>query len=111
LLVPAGKRPKTRLPYFWVESAGLVVPAPVLPNPLVLELAEEVPAVVVSVVGAIADESIGVVTVVESTVDGVVSEAESLEVWPLSVPLLQAVIVPATIRIRTNFFMLLSYVY
>jgi hypothetical protein len=46
----------------------------------VLELAEEVPAVVVSTIGATAEESIGVVTVVESTVDGVVSEAESFAV-------------------------------
>ena len=82
-----------------------MVPAPVVPKPLVPELAEEVPAVVVSTSGATAEESIGVVTVVESTVEGVVSEAESLAVWPLSVPLLQAASVPATATIRNTFFM------
>jgi hypothetical protein len=107
MLIPGRKKRGAPSVYLWVESAALVVPAPVLPKPLVLELAEEVPAVVVSTIGAIAEESIGVVTVVESTVEGVVSEAESLEVWPLSVPLLQAVNAPAIAMIANTFFIFL----
>src|SRR4051794_27440738 len=95
--------------YFLVESAALVVPEPVSPKPDVLELAELVPAVVVSTNGCTAVESIGVVTVVESTVEGVVSEVESPEASLLSVPLLQAASVPAIAIIANTFFMLLFY--
>lgn len=83
-----------------------MVPEPVVPKPDVLELAEPVPAVVVSTIGATADESIGVVTVVESTVEGVVNTAESPEVASLSVPLLQAVKEPAITNTANSFFMI-----
>jgi len=69
-------------------------------------LAELVPAVVVSTNSVTADESIGVVTVVESTVEGVVNVAESLAVVPLSVPLLQAASVPTIAIIANTFFMI-----
>ena len=81
------------------------MPVPVAPRPDVLELALPVPAVVVSTKGATADESIGVVTVVESTVEGVVNTAESPLAEP-SVPLLQATNVPAITHMVKNFFML-----
>jgi hypothetical protein len=82
------------------------VSAPALPKPEVPEFAELVPAVVVSTIGVTADESIGVVTVVESTVEGVVSTAESLDVVLLSVPLLQAANEPAIAIIANTFFMI-----
>jgi hypothetical protein len=88
-----------------VVSAAVVDPEPVLPKPEVLELAELVPDVAVSTRGATADESIGVVTVVESTVEGVVKTAESPDVSLLSVPLLQAANVPATAKMANTFFM------
>jgi hypothetical protein len=50
-----------------------------------------------------------VVTVVESTVDGVVSEAESFAVWPPSVPLLQATKAPAITIIAITFFMFMCF--
>jgi hypothetical protein len=84
------------------------VPEPVAPRPDVLELALPVPEVVVSTMGATADESIGVVTVVESTVEGVVNTAESPLAEP-SLPLLQATKEPATAKIRNAFFMLLLF--
>jgi hypothetical protein len=90
---------RTRITYcFLVESAAA------LPKPVVLELAALVPAVVVSTIGATAEESIGVVTVVESTVEGVVRLVESPVVASLSVPLLQAVNAPAIATIANNFF-------
>ena len=95
--------------YFFVESAALVVPDPVAPKPDVLEFAELVPAVVVSTNGVTAAESIGVVTVLESTTEGVVREAESLDVWPLSVPLLQATNDPAIAKKAKNFFMIVLF--
>lgn len=64
---------------------------------------------VVSTIGATAVESSGVVTVGESTVEGVVRVAESLEVAPLSVPLLQAVTAPARATIANTFFMFALY--
>jgi hypothetical protein len=60
----------------------------------------------VSTIGATAEESIGVVTVVESTVEGVVRLVESPIVASLSVPLLQAVNAPAIATIATNFFII-----
>jgi hypothetical protein len=94
-----------------VESAAVVEPEPVLPKPEVLELAELVPDVAVSTRGATADESIGVVTVVESTVEGVVNTAESLDVSLLSVPLLQADKEPAIAKMANTFFMIRYCVY
>jgi hypothetical protein len=79
--------------------------AAVLPKPVVLELAALVPAVVLSTIGATAPESIGVVTVAESTVVGVVRLVESPVVASLSVPLLQAVKAPAINITANNFFM------
>jgi hypothetical protein len=101
-----GKLPATPFYYCRAESAEVVVPAPVVPAPAAPELAAPVPAVVVSTIGDTADESIGVVTVVESTVEGVVKVAESLDVAPLSVPLLQAAIAPAITNTANTFFMI-----
>ena len=97
-MVSDRKEVRARLAYFLVESAA------VLPKPVVLELAALVPAVVVSTIGATAEESIGVVTVVESTVEGVVRLVESPVDASLSVPLLQAVNAPAMASTTNNLF-------
>ena len=84
----------------------------VAPKPVVLELAELVPAVVESIAGALAVVSVVLmvlVVVLESTVAGVVIEVVSLVVELLSVPLLQAARLPAIAIIANSFFMIEIY--
>jgi hypothetical protein len=82
------------------------VPAPVVPRPVAPELADPVPAVVVSIIGATTAESIDLPLVVfVSTVEGVVNTAESLDTAPPSVPLLQAANEPARATTISIFFM------
>ena len=79
-----------------------------MPKPDVPALAELVPAVVESIAGAIAEESMRVVVVVdESTVDGVVIVDVESVVVVLSELLLQAARLPAIAIIANTFFMFL----
>jgi len=79
-----------------------------VPKPDVPALAELVPAVVESIAGAVAEESIRVVVVVdESTVDGVVIVDVESVVVVLSELLLQAARLPAIAIIANTFFMFL----
>lgn len=77
------------------------MPEPVVPRPEPPEAAVPVPAVVVSVIGATAAESIFVVTVMGPAADGVISTAESPEAVSLPVPLLQPPVAAAR-NIKTN---------
>jgi len=79
-----------------------------VPKPDVPALAELVLAVVESIAGAVAEESMRVVVVVdESTVDGVVIVDVESVVVVLSELLLQAARLPAIAIIANTFFMFL----